>query len=602
VKRVLVKLLAAYGALLAAFVVLKLPFIIAYAPAGMHSFRALWSGMSMDMCMAGYFTVLPALLLIAGCIMGPHKFLRRIECTYYVFASAIISAVFVLDFGLYAHWGFRLDATPLFYFASSPSSAMASATATETIAGFAAWLLLGCALYALFFAVAVKWPPSLPSGSRGRCARTALALCLTALLFIPIRGGVTVSTMNPSRAYFSPDMRLNHAAMNPVFTLMYSLSHRDRFGEQFRFYDSEEAKAIATRTVPADAAPEKWLSTARPDIYLIIFESCSSHLLPSQGGEPIALRLDSLAREGMLFDNFYASSFRTDRALPAILSGLPGQPTESLMKHVAKVEKLPSIASALAAEGYDCRYYYGGDANFTNMLAYLRASGFGSVVSDKDFPLSERVSKWGAPDGAVFERAMSDARAGGASPRFCVVQTSSSHEPFDVPDGNPRYAAGAPRAFAYADSCIGAFVDSLRALPSWPRTLVAVVPDHYGCYPERPEKIEARHHVPFVLAGGALLPRGRRVGTLASQTDIAATLLSQLGLDYGRFPFSRDLAVPDSIMPGEAMFSEPEEAALLTGHGAAVLGVATAAATGPDSVVSLLKARLQVLYDYIDGL
>ena len=62
------------------------------------------------------------------------------------------------------------------------------------------------------------------------------------------------------------------------------------------------------------------------------------------------------------------------------------------------------------------------------MLAYLRAGGFSTVVSDKDFPMSMRASKWGAPDHAVFERALNDARTAGAAPRFSVVQTSSSHE------------------------------------------------------------------------------------------------------------------------------------------------------------------------------
>ena len=44
----------------------------------------------------------------------------------------------------------------------------------------------------------------------------------------------------------------------------------------------------------------------------------SAHLMESLGGENIAVNLDSLAKEGVLFSNFYANSFRTDRALPAI--------------------------------------------------------------------------------------------------------------------------------------------------------------------------------------------------------------------------------------------------------------------------------------------
>ena len=41
---------------------------------------------------------------------------------------------------------------------------------------------------------------------------------LTAALFIPIRGGFSVSTMNLSKVYFSQDQRMNHAAINPAFS------------------------------------------------------------------------------------------------------------------------------------------------------------------------------------------------------------------------------------------------------------------------------------------------------------------------------------------------------------------------------------------------
>jgi len=586
---------------------LKPVFMLAYASLyrgelARSMVAAMWHGLSMDMCMAAYFTIVPALIIIAGCFTGARRLLRRIECIYYVFVAVLVSAVAALDIVLYGHWGFRLDATPLFYFMSSPSSALASATFGEMFAGIAGWLICSALFYALFYYMAVRVPGA-SSASSGRWKRAALSVVLTALLFVPIRGGFTVSTMNLSRAYFSDDMRLNHAAVNPAFSLMYSLTHRDVYGTQFRFFSDAEAAAITCGMHGTSAADStvQWISVPHPDVYLIILESFSAHLMPSLGGEPIAMRLDSLAVDGLLFDRFYASSFRTDRALPAILSALPGQPTGSIMKHVAKAEHLPSVATVLRSAGYDCSYYYGGDANFTNMLAYLRAAGFGTIVSDKDFPLSERVSKWGAPDHAVFGRALSDARTAGGKPRFCVIQTSSSHEPFDVPYGNPRFSPGPQRAFAYADSCLGAFVDSLRALPSWERTLVIAVPDHYGCYPARPQAMEARHHVPLVVAGGALTRGGERVSRIASQTDIAATILAQLGMDYSDFPFSRNLAA-GSPEHDFAFFSEPEQAMLVTPTDSAVLNVATSSVRGDADAGRRCKAYLQELYNYIDSL
>ena len=153
----------------------------------------------------------------------------------------------------------------------------------------------------------------------------------------------------------------------------------------------------------------------------------------------MALGLDSIAASGLLWTNFYASSFRTDRGIPAVLSGYPGQPGTSIMKYVSKTENLPSIPRTMVEKGgYEATYYYGGDANFTNQLAYLMASRFNRVVSDKDFPVAQRLSKWGAHDEVVFQRVLSELTPYNPSaPKLRVIQTSSSHEPFEVPYSSP---------------------------------------------------------------------------------------------------------------------------------------------------------------------
>ena len=63
-----------------------------------------------------------------------------------------------------------------------------------------------------------------------------------------------------------------------------------------------------------------------------------------------------------------------------------------------------------------------------------------------------------------------------------------------------------------------------------------------GSSNQSPEKFR----IPLLLAGGALRPtaRGRVVHTIASQTDVAATLLRQLRLPATRYVWSRDLLAP----------------------------------------------------------
>lgn len=95
-------------------------------------------------------------------------------------------------------------------------------------------------------------------------------------------------------------------------------------------------------------------------------------------------------------------------------------------------------------------------------------------------------------------------------------------------------------AFHYLDRCLRRFVSQLRQLPQWDNLLVIFIPDHgtgtYGLDETSPLKM----HIPFLWTGGAI-KEARKIDVLCNQTDLAATLLGQLGLPHDDFRFSRDV-------------------------------------------------------------
>lgn len=594
-KKAVLKFLWIYLLFVVVFMLMKPVFLTVYASVVGASasdwLAVVRHGFAMDLCVAGYLTVIPGLLL-AGELAARARWIRVALDVYMGVAAALVAVIYCLDLGLYGSWGFRLDMTPVFYFTTSPTAAMASVEWWHWFAGVTGMAAI-CGGMWLLYRHSAGEVEVVPARGRRRVWEPLAMVVVTGLLFIPIRGSVTVSTMNLSRAYFSTNQRLNHAAVNPVFSLLYSATHQGNFDDEYDFMPDDEAARIVGELL--HAAPEEgdsiragmpgsastgmpeevpgsastgMLTTDRPDIVVVILESFSAHLMPSLGGEDVAPGLDSLAREGVLFTNFYASSFRTDRGLAAILSSFPAPTSTSLLKYVDKFEKLPSLPSLLRREGYDAAYYYGGDANFTNMQAYLVSSGFNTIVSDKDFPVADRTSKWGAHDEKVFSRAFEGIKEAATGrrrgvPRLSVVQTSSSHEPFAVPYSNPRFA-GEPRknAFAYTDSCLTVFVDSLRTLPDWNKMLLVILPDHYGCWPENIASAPARHHIPLVLAGGALAVGGVKVDKLASQTDLGATLLAMMGIPADELRYSRDIFSPETAPV--AVFTEPSLVGIIT--------------------------------------
>lgn len=549
----------------------------------------IWNGLPLDFSLAGYLTAIPGFLLIAS-VWTLSRFLHRFQCGYFLFISILLSIIFIVDLGLYEYWGFRLDATPLFYFFSSPKDAVASVSLWMVLGGVVAMVVYAACLYGLFYILLLKkkqWRQmKLPYY---RLRTSGVLLLMAGLLFMPIRGGFTVSTMNVGKVYYSANQRLNHAAINPAFSLMESLAKQKDFGKQYRFMKAEEADALFKSLLDPSvfeskaevAAPLRQFgdslhtlfTTRRPNVLFVILESFSSKLMTVLGGEPdIAIHLDSLSKEGVLFTNFYANSFRTDRGLVSILSGYPAQPTTSIMKYPRKTQSIPAIAGCLKKVGYETKYYYGGDADFTNMRSYLMSSGFESIVSDKDFPVTERLSKWGVHDHLVFNRLLEElsrrSRKGdeqsvasdGQSPFFYVLQTSSSHEPFEVP--YRRLENERLNAFAYTDSCAGDFVSRFRKLSLWQNTVIVFVPDHLGAYPEHIDNLSLeRYRIPLLMVGGAVR-EPQRVDVYGSQHDIAATLLSQLGLPHNEFIFSKDMLNPS--VPHFAFFTVPDAFGMVT--------------------------------------
>lgn len=525
----------------------------------------IWHGLPLDLSMAGYLSVIPGFLSIAV-VWLKRDLVKPIMNIYFIIASLFITCSFLLNASLYPYWKYPLDSTPLFYFFTSPADAIASVSIWQVILSIVILIVLTIGVW---FTLRMRGEKrqqysrysygygGFGSGKRNRFddfdrhrGRTSIILLLlTGLLFLPIRGGITVSTMNTGQAYYSQNAYLNHSAVNPLFSLFESITHQEDFASQYRFMKDKEAdKIFATMTSTSDENTYPLLNEATfkkgtPDILIVIMESFASDIMPSMGSyKAVAVCLDSIAQQSILFTRFYANSFRTDRGMVSILSGYPAQPTTSIMRYPRKTSQLPSIARNLAKyKNYKTTYYYGGDADFCNMRSYLVSQGYQHIISDANFPIEDKLSKWGVPDHILAAKMMEDIKAqqNEKRPMLRILQTSSSHEPFEVP--YHRLKDKRLNAFAYTDSVMGAIVREYRKLPRWKNTLIVFVPDHVGGYKENlNDHDRSRYQIPLILAGG-VISRPMKVGIIGSQHDIAATLLGQLGVEHREFTFSKNM-------------------------------------------------------------
>ena len=557
-KKRIAALFATFALWIVLFVLQKPVFLLMYADSLADVFPVIFHGLPLDLSVAGYMTTVPALALTVSslpfsCLHGERaaRIFRYILLAWTAIASIIVALAFVANLALYGYWRFPLDATPVFFIATSPADAMASIVWWQGLLGIGATAFVAVGTFILFKKLYRYFGKELFTARPHKAEWLAMVL-LTALLFLPIRGGVTVSAMNTGKAYFSENQTLNHAAVNPVLSFMENMAHQEDFAHQYRFMNDGVAHATYKRFIrgkaPAGTHPVSVLRTdslPHPDIYLIILESFSDTLTRIKGVTP---HLNSLKRQGLYFSRFYANSFRTDRGLVAILMGYPAPATVSLMKFPRKTATMPSLAAHLKRAGYGLNYYYGGDADFTNMRSFLINQGFEHITEDADFPVTERLSKWGVPDHLLFAKAKADLSAQASAghrdintrrPAFTVIQTSSSHEPFDVP--YHRLSDPILNAFAYADASLGGFIGYLKASGRWNQSLVIIVPDHLGAWPRNADSFKTwRFHVPLIWVGGAI-KHPMVVPVYGSQQDIAATVLGQLGINHHDMTFSKDL-------------------------------------------------------------
>ena len=503
-------------------------------------------GASLDAATAGYLTAFPFLLVLIS--IWFRKFpLKKILYGYYILAAALISIIFVVDMALYTFWGFKLDAS-VFLYIDSPKEALASVSVGFILLRVLAILLL----IALNSWVLLKITPSVLTATRKRIAGTAGMLLLGGVLFIIIRGGVTESTSNIGQVYFSNEPFLNHSAVNPDFSLLSSMGKSQDFASEFNFFDEEKRAALFDGLYPTTDGDSiiQVLNTKRPNILIILMEGFGGAFVEPLGGLPdVTPHFNRLSKEGVFFTNCYANSFRTDRGTVCTFSGYLGLPTASVMKIPAKSRTLPAIAEGLSKAGYKTDFLYGGDINFTNMKSYLLSTGYQRLTANTDFSLAEQTSNaWGVNDDITFEYLYNQLRnRKEEGPWHTAFLTLSSHEPFEVP--YHRLEDKITKAIAYTDECLGKFIDRLKQTPAWKDLLVICLPDHGFYYPREGSNAMPRfYHIPLLWLGGAV-KQPMQVDKIMNQTDLAATLLGQLGLEHTAFTFSRNVLGSDYKYP-----------------------------------------------------
>jgi len=389
----------------------------------------------------------------------------------------------------------------------------------------------------------------------------------TGVLWVPVYAALLVMLWIGVRADLkdrSSHDALNELAGNGAFQFFSALRRNElQYDRFYRTLPDEKALALVREgfaheggTWLADDGTERPITPTRAatprHVILVSIESMGAEFLGVYGNrQGITPALDGLATQSLWLSDVYATGNRTVRGLEALSLALPPTPGQSIVRRPGNAQ-LFSVGAVLRTQGYDSVFAYGGYGYFDNMNAYFSANGY--RVFDRVSIPKERAqfeNAWGVADEYLFDQVLDEMdRATQAPqdaqtklrPQFMHVLTTSNHRPYTYPEGRIDIPSGTGRdgAVKYSDWAVGEFLRKAKSHAWFEQTVFVITADHGANARGTTEIPVDRYRIPvFIYAPGWITPQ--RFDRLASQIDLAPTLLSLLGVKYNSKFFGRDV-------------------------------------------------------------
>lgn len=305
--------------------------------------------------------------------------------------------------------------------------------------------------------------------------------------------------------------------------------------EDFKFIDNELTHRIISSKSPKT-----------PNIIIITVESLSADYLTMFGNKHgLTPNLDKIIKESLVFTNVYATGTRTVYGLSAISLSMPPIPGNSIVRRPNNGD-LFSLASVFNSKGYESKFIYGGFGYFDNMNAFFGSNGY-QIIDRSSFSKDKIVfsNVWGVSDEDLLNKVIKESDESFAHGKlfFNMVMTTSNHRPFTYPDNRIDIQSGKGGRHGgvkYTDYAIGKFIAEAKTKPWFNNTIFIIVADHTAGSAGRLEVTPQKHHIPMIFYAPSLIkPMTNNI--LASQIDLAPTLLGIIGANYDSRFYGHDL-------------------------------------------------------------
>ena len=507
----------------------------------------------LDASTASYLGFIPVLLFLAYAIWQKLFLLQTVKY-YLLFTTILIIGLSVAEIAVYRELKVKIYFGLLLHLQHFEE--LFYSVSTSLIAVF---LLVVAGLSYLFYSLLntlfrISEIKNTPSTVRAY-AVLCLSFCLIiAAMIIGCRGGLQPIPINEGQVYFTQNQYVNDATVNPIWNVTHSyIENKKMFkGNGYKVLPDAEARKLVQQLYAVEKDTTiSVLKIKRPNICFLILESWSADLVASTGGyKGLTPNFEKLVSEGYLFTQVQSSGSVSDQGIPAILSGYPALPMGSVINQTEKNASLPCISKSLQTIGYNSSFLFGGQLIYGNIKSYIYYNQFNKVIEQSDLPNTIVSGRLGIHDStmlAIWRDTISQLK----EPFFSCLFTLSTHSPFDAINTNlvPWKTTENPylSSVMYADKQIGLFFEAAKKTAWYNNTIFVLVSDHSHTTPQNHVFASpAFYHIPLLITGGALREqfRGIKDNRIASQTDIATTILAQLEVDNKAYNWSKNLFNP----------------------------------------------------------
>jgi len=516
---------------------------------------AFYHSVRLDLATAGFLSLLPLLFLFISTIWS-QKWARKVFYFVLLFEVMIVSFIHAGEINAYPEWNHKLTGR-VFMHLGNPDEVVRTADY-----GMMFWFIVYAALEIFIGIRLKKWlfPTKIESQDRSFLKKAIVSLTIPVALFVSLllaRGGFQQIPINTDAAIYTNHYVANDISVNSTyfFAKSFLLYNRTDIDQYIIVLSEEEALAAEKDLYAYELKHDNFIfDNKRPNIVFLILESWTGNAIGSMTDTPTSTpHFDRLTKDGLFFTNVYGVSGTSEIGNSAIFSGYPGVPEISITMQADKHRKIPCFNEDLKEWNYTSAYLFSGDLKYGNIGGYFKDHGFDIVEDEVDFPKSLKKGKLNYYDEDLYQLVLE--KVGKLPQPFmqCAF-TGSTHSPYDFPNKEKFNKFGGVEgtfhnSMLYADKSLHDFMENAKKQSWYENTIFIMVADHgHASNLQQNPSASAYNRIPFLIYGEPLKKeyRGKVIEKLGSQADIVRTLLYQMGGNYERYRWAKDLLNPNA--------------------------------------------------------